>query len=93
VAKSPPKATPRKPAHSEPEHPPHISQEEAVAHIQALLDAKRERVRQGPTWPTDQSSNTGYTPGEDNHAAPAASPEATYNQNAHERGDQEKRKD
>jgi hypothetical protein len=29
----------------------HITQEEAVAQIQALLDAKRERVQQGPTWP------------------------------------------
>jgi hypothetical protein len=29
----------------------HISPEEAVAHIQALLDAKHERVQQGPTWP------------------------------------------
>jgi hypothetical protein len=30
---------------------PHISQEDAVAKIQALLDAKHERVRQGPGWP------------------------------------------
>jgi hypothetical protein len=29
----------------------HISQEDAVAKIQALLDAKQERVRQGPHWP------------------------------------------
>ncbi|WP_170211487.1 hypothetical protein [Fulvimonas soli] len=29
----------------------HISPEEAVAHIQDLLQAKRERVRQGPNWP------------------------------------------
>jgi hypothetical protein len=29
----------------------HISPEEAVAHIQALLDAKHERVQQGPSWP------------------------------------------
>ncbi|MEO8810546.1 MAG: hypothetical protein ABI386_09905 [Rhodanobacter sp.] len=29
----------------------HISPEEAVAHIQALLDAKHERVQQGPAWP------------------------------------------
>jgi hypothetical protein len=29
----------------------HISPEEAVAHIQALLDAKHERVQAGPTWP------------------------------------------
>jgi hypothetical protein len=29
----------------------HISQEDAVAKIQALLEAKHERVRQGPDWP------------------------------------------
>jgi len=29
----------------------HISQEDAVAKIQALLEAKQERVRQGPSWP------------------------------------------
>ena len=29
----------------------HISPQEAVAHIQALLEAKQERVRQGPSWP------------------------------------------
>jgi hypothetical protein len=29
----------------------HITQEEAVAQIQALLEAKRERVQRGPDWP------------------------------------------
>jgi hypothetical protein len=29
----------------------HISPEEAVAHIQALLDAKQDRARQEPTYP------------------------------------------
>ncbi len=29
----------------------HISPEEAVAHIQALLEAKQERVQQTPSWP------------------------------------------
>jgi hypothetical protein len=31
--------------------PEHVSQEEAVAHLQALLAAKRQRVRQSPGWP------------------------------------------
>jgi hypothetical protein len=31
--------------------PTHLSQEEAVAQIQALLEAKRERVQRGPDWP------------------------------------------
>ena len=29
----------------------HISPEEAVAHIQALLDAKHDRDQRGPDWP------------------------------------------
>jgi hypothetical protein len=29
----------------------HITPQEAVEHIQALLEAKQERVRQGPNWP------------------------------------------
>ncbi|MGB5852015.1 MAG: hypothetical protein WBG85_06975, partial [Rhodanobacter sp.] len=29
----------------------HISPEEAVAHIQALLDAKHERDQREPSWP------------------------------------------
>ncbi|TAM06699.1 MAG: hypothetical protein EPN71_00805 [Rhodanobacter sp.] len=29
----------------------HISPEEAVVHIQALLDAKHERDQRGPGWP------------------------------------------
>jgi hypothetical protein len=33
----------------------HISPEEAVAHIQALLRAKQERVKQGPHWPGAKS--------------------------------------
>ncbi|EIL98108.1 hypothetical protein UU5_04124 [Rhodanobacter sp. 115] len=34
-----------------PAAPAHITQEEAVAQIQALLEAKRERVQNGPNWP------------------------------------------
>jgi hypothetical protein len=34
-----------------PAAPAHITQEEAVAQIQALLEAKRERVQRGPDWP------------------------------------------
>ncbi|MEO6925476.1 MAG: hypothetical protein ABI129_02305 [Rhodanobacter sp.] len=36
---------------------PHISPEEAVAHIQALLDAKHERDQRGPSWPGANPSN------------------------------------
>ncbi|HEX7815685.1 hypothetical protein [Dyella sp.] len=43
-----PKVRPQ-PVSDEPK--PHISPEEAVAHIQALLDAKQERIKQGPNWP------------------------------------------
>jgi hypothetical protein len=37
----------------------HISQEDAVAKIQALLEAKNERVRQGPTWPDANPAQPG----------------------------------
>jgi hypothetical protein len=67
----------------------HISPEEAVAHIQALLDAKHERDRQGPSWPgADQSAHPAG--GASMHAdAPvtATAPAAV----AHQRGDQSKR--
>jgi hypothetical protein len=71
----------------------HISPEEAVAHIQALLEAKQERVRQGPSWPGAESTPHG---GEDLHAASAStglSSEAAFSHSlAHERGEQSKRK-
>jgi hypothetical protein len=74
----------------------HISQEEAVAHIQALLDAKRERDRQPPGWPTSEGA-AGTTPSvqpgnEPNPAPKAPSPEATHANTSHERGDQQKNK-
>jgi hypothetical protein len=37
----------------------HISQEDAVAKIQALLEAKQERVRQGPNWPDANPAQSG----------------------------------
>ena len=71
----------------------HVSQEEAVAHIQALLEAKQERVRQGPGWPGAEKS---LNPAHDEHlTAPAQGgvhDETTHDRiRAHERGDQSKR--
>jgi hypothetical protein len=68
AAKSPAKASSAKPQDTKaPQRPEavevpvkHISPEEAVAHIQALLEVKHERVRQGPTWPdADPQSHGG----------------------------------
>jgi hypothetical protein len=62
----------------------HISPEEAVAHIQALLDAKHERDRQGPQWPgaAQQAHPDGSTQaGPEVPAAPTAPDNL-----AHERG-------
>ncbi|NII54882.1 hypothetical protein [Luteibacter sp. SG786] len=73
----------------------HITQEEAVAHIQALLDAKRERDRQPPNWPTGEQHAAGtpdVTPGGSNPAPKLPSPEASQPNMAHERGDQQKSK-
>lgn len=44
----------------------HISPEEAVKHIQALLEAKHERVNEGPGWP-----------GAEQQSHPSADPHAT----------------
>ncbi|MBE1159782.1 hypothetical protein [Dyella acidiphila] len=69
--------------------PSHISPEEAVAHIQALLEAKQERVKKGPTWPgasTAPSADNGQTPAANgNHSGDIA-----HNHVAHARGDQSK---
>jgi hypothetical protein len=65
-----------------------------VAHIQELLQAKRERVRQGPSWP---GADTPLAPrqGSDAHAlnTSALSSEAAFSHTmAHQRGEQSKRK-
>jgi hypothetical protein len=73
----------------------HISQEEAVAHIQALLDAKRERDRQPPSWPSTEGAagTPSVQPGNEPNPAPKLpSPEATHANASHERGDQQKNK-
>jgi hypothetical protein len=66
-----------------------------VAHIQALLDAKRERDRQPPTWPTGDTGQGGdsSSPGDTGQASTSPSPEASHASTAHERGDQQKSKD
>jgi hypothetical protein len=66
-----------------------------VAHIQALLEAKRERDRQPKTWPTGDADNgtPGVQPGNEPNPAPKLpSAEATHASTAHERGDQQKNK-
>ncbi|ODV16136.1 MAG: hypothetical protein ABT19_08710 [Rhodanobacter sp. SCN 68-63] len=68
----------------------HISPEEAVAHIQALLDAKHERDRQGPSWPgADQAAHPagGAPPMHPDAPASTTAPAAL----AHQRGDQSTR--
>ncbi|MET0330862.1 MAG: hypothetical protein ABW154_05460, partial [Dyella sp.] len=72
----------------------HISPAEAVAHIRELLDAKRERVRQGPNWPGAQSPQAA-SGGDDPHALNSSelSSEAAFSHTlAHQRGEQSKRK-
>ena len=60
----PPAYLSKNPPVPKPEPVKHISPEEAVAHIQALLEAKQERVRQGPNWPgADQQAH----PTEESH--------------------------
>jgi hypothetical protein len=49
----------------------HISPEEALAHIQALLEAKQERVRQGPSWPGAEAAQHPAPAAADVHAPPA----------------------
>jgi hypothetical protein len=45
----------------------HISPEEAVAHIQALLDAKHERVQRGPSWPGANPTHAAGSNGQELH--------------------------
>jgi hypothetical protein len=103
VAKAKPAPTPRPKPAPKPAAPAatdepvqHISQEEAVAHIQALLEAKRERDRQPPSWPTGENGNgvpVTQPGGEATPPSPSqASPEANYANEAHQRGDQQKSK-
>lgn len=70
----------------------HISQEDAVAKIQALLQAKRTRVRKGPAWPDANAT----VPGPDTALHPSlsgAEGDATDGRVlAPQRGDQSKRK-
>ncbi|MEO5622864.1 MAG: hypothetical protein ABJB02_04835 [Dokdonella sp.] len=72
----------------------------AIAHFKKLLQAKQERVRQGPNYPTanpysgrhDVLAATDHRDNGDTHAAPSAGtpePEAVYGANAaHGRGNQ-----
>jgi hypothetical protein len=55
----------------------HISPEEAVAHIQALLHAKQERIKQGPTWPGATTS----APHNDNELASGHNDNHSHNDN------------
>jgi hypothetical protein len=72
----------------------HISQEDAVAKIQALLEAKQERVRQGPNWP---DANPQHPNSEVSDLHPPASVErggeGATRTLASQRGDQGGRKD
>jgi hypothetical protein len=70
--------------------PAHISPEEAVAHIQALLRAKQQRARRGPNWPGAQAGPTAA----DGNAPHGGATEGHGPQRhlAHARGDQGKGK-
>lgn len=65
-----------------------------MAHIQALLDAKQERVRQGPTWPgAEQQAHPDADTGLRAQVNPSTSSVDAGNSHilAHERGEQNKR--
>jgi len=72
----------------------HISQEDAVAKIQALLEAKQERVRQGPSWPDANPQHPG-SDGADLHPPVSVEHggEGDTRTLASQRGDQGRRKD
>jgi len=71
----------------------HISQEDAVAKIQALLEAKQERVRQGPSWP-DANPQHPNSEGADLHPPVSVERggEGDTRTLASQRGDQARRK-
>jgi hypothetical protein len=67
----------------------HISPDEAVAHIQALLKAKQERIKQGPSWPG--ATSVPHAENGDLHGHPSnPSGETAHNHMSHARGDQGK---
>lgn len=78
----------RKPPKPRAPKPKAISHEQAVANLQALLEAKKRREREGPNWPVQQ------TPGTPHRDAPThaektsePSPESTYAHDVpHDRG-------
>ncbi|WP_235499640.1 hypothetical protein [Frateuria sp. Soil773] len=62
-----------------------------MAHIQALLEAKQERVRQGPNWPgAEQQAHPGPDAERHVQADNPSAPEAARIP-PHERGGQDKR--
>lgn len=85
------KEGPRKPASAPGDvssEPVHISPEDAVAHIQALLRAKQERLKRGPAWPGSQSGPTAVN-GSVQHGSGNPS-QGPLHHLPHARGDQSK---
>ena len=78
----------RKPPKPRAPKPKAISHEQAVANLQALLEAKKRREREGPNWPVHQPQGAPHRD-ESTHAEKTSepSPEATYAHDVpHDRG-------
>jgi hypothetical protein len=69
--------------------PAHISPDQAVAHIQALLQAKQERIKRGPAWPGAKPAPKAVN-GSSQHGGSQAL--GAVHHLAHARGDQPKGK-
>jgi hypothetical protein len=78
----------RKPPKPRAPKPKAISHEQAVANLQALLEAKKRREREGPSWPVQQPHGAPHRE-EPTHAEKTSEPsqESTYLHNVpHDRG-------
>ncbi|HET7557676.1 MAG TPA: hypothetical protein VFK08_06340 [Rhodanobacteraceae bacterium] len=78
----------RKPPKPRAPKPKAISHEQAVANLQALLEAKKRREREGPSWPVQQAPGTPHRD-EPTHAEKTSEPgpESTYAHDVpHDRG-------
>ncbi|HXS73454.1 MAG TPA: hypothetical protein VN725_05365 [Rhodanobacteraceae bacterium] len=80
----------RKPPKPRAPKPKAISHEQAVANLQALLEAKKRREREGPSWPSpNPGAHAGHRQAEPTHAEKTSqpSPESVYAHDVpHDRG-------
>ncbi|MBS0432066.1 MAG: hypothetical protein JSS21_06630 [Proteobacteria bacterium] len=72
----------RKPPKPRAPKPKAISHEQAVANLQKLLEAKKRRDREGPSWPVPHPQNTPHRDDPVHLEKPASDDDATDDEEA-----------